>query len=231
MSSITSLSARKKKHKEAVARPHVSIIKPLMAFVCRVLLIYALLMAPWPGLEEAYRHLFSVSNSFLLGSFGSEGIVYFEPILEPTGRLDTMLTLTNHDQLRREDGLFGVAWVSSRYSSYMAIAFVMALILSTPIPTRRQAWALLWGLLLIHGFVIFKLTILILCTYKQHTDISPFVFSPFWANVLDILHTMIANNFNLSLLIPVPIWILVSFRSQEWEMILQKLDSSNMNEL
>ena len=40
------------------AREEAGFAKALMGFVCRFLLIYGLLMAPWPGLEQAYGDLF-----------------------------------------------------------------------------------------------------------------------------------------------------------------------------
>jgi hypothetical protein len=52
----------------------------------------ALLIAPWPGLDEAYAKMVRASGERLFGRFGAKGIVVFRPADEgPDSLHDTKI--------------------------------------------------------------------------------------------------------------------------------------------
>ena len=53
-------------------------------FILLLTVYYAILIAPWPGLEDAYARLFRAGAQFVLGSYGSAGAVRFEKTNIPT---------------------------------------------------------------------------------------------------------------------------------------------------
>ncbi len=56
--------------------------KPLIGFLFRFLLIYAVLLVPWTGIAESYAQLFRTVGESLFGTFGSKGVVRFLPLTE-----------------------------------------------------------------------------------------------------------------------------------------------------
>jgi hypothetical protein len=113
---------------------------------------------------------------------------------------------------------------SSRRTGYIFIAFLTALIVATPIGWRRRGWALFWGMILIHGFIIFILAAWILRGFNNEV-VSLLVLSPFWQRVLLLTVFMFVHNLTFGLIVCVFIWLLVSFRREDWSRILAQKKS------
>ncbi len=71
----------------------------LLLFLLRFVFIFGTLVAPWPGLEEAYGQAVRRSGQMIFGSVGSKGLARFRPNPDQTGRLDTVIYLGNREQL------------------------------------------------------------------------------------------------------------------------------------
>ena len=191
--------------------------KGIIRFFCLFLLAFGLLMAPWPQLGRAYTRFYSAGAAFLFGSFGSTGIVTFEPLHD--SEYDLHVTLYNQARLAPDGDITRIRTRhSSRHAGYMYAAFLTALILATPIPARRKGWALLLGIILIHGLVAAQLAIRILHAFHNR-PLSMFVLNTFCKRVLSIAHQAFAVNVTFGFVFCVFIWILVSFRRRDWAMI------------
>jgi hypothetical protein len=191
--------------------------RSIVGFCVRFILIYGLLIAPWPGLEGAYAKFFRAGGGFLFESFGSKGKVIFEPYSQKDVA-DTTLTLVNRKQIG-PDGQAPAWWthISSRYSGYLDAVFVVSLILATPIPWSRKSRALFLGVILIHLFIILKLATAILYAYNNNQYLGVIKLNSLWASLLD--HTyqgFLRNNLESGLVAAVLIWILVTFRREDW---------------
>jgi hypothetical protein len=194
--------------------------KGIIRFFCLFLLVFGLLMAPWPRLGRAYTRFYSAGAAFLFGSFGSTGIVRFGLLSD--SEHDINVTLYNRAQAGPDGKVPGIRTRhSSRYAGYIYVAFLAALILANPIAWRRKGWALFWGIILIHGLVASRLALRILYAFNNK-PLSMFALNPFCKRVLSITHQAFAVNVTFGFIVCVFIWILVSFRRRDWVKIVSK---------
>lgn len=202
-----------------------------------VLFCALLLVIPWPGLGRAYGCLFRSFGNVVFTRFWfwPEARVRFFDLRSPTlvrdvklqaalgpGAhfdfkpppatvvLDTLMLLKNEGEGRV--ATLGFVRTSSRSLGYWPTAFFLALALATPMPWKRKGWALLWGLLLVHGFIAFRLTLVLLqkgfAADKSYALFHP---APFWANLLEHVEKVAVHNPTASFAAAVFIWLVVAF--------------------
>jgi len=122
---------------------------------------------------------------------------------------DTLMVLQNNDAY----GSLGLVRTSSRPIGYWPTAIVIALILATPMGRLRKLVALVLALLLVHVFIAFRVTVMLLKTgfadpAKKYNLFSP---SVFWQDVLRRLDEVFADNPTFAYVVPVFIWLGVVF--------------------
>ncbi len=142
-------------------------------------------------------------------------VVIFAPNESQPGasNLDTRMTMGNRDLLDAGGkGLLKRTELDTRSIGWVPTALTMALIVATPIPWRRRGLALLGGLILIHGFILFSLQTWI---WNNSPDPSLMTLSTFWKGVADELNYTFMTQLGASFSVPVIIWILVTFRRQD----------------
>lgn len=194
--------------------------KPIVAFFLKVILFYALLMIPWPGVTAGYGSIFRACGNTVFRTFGSAGRVYFAPISPvPEGKdaKDTSVTLENI-QTR---GARGTMDMNSRLMGYLPTAFAVALILATPVPWPRRLWALLWGILLMSGFAGFELALRLLDAFSDKNVLAIFSFGPVGKALLMVLIKVLAMSPVSAYIAPIFVWILVTFRRSDWARLLE----------
>ncbi|MGD2111400.1 MAG: hypothetical protein PVI86_18635 [Phycisphaerae bacterium] len=197
-------------------------------------------MARWPGIESGYGSLFRGAGNLLFSHnfwFWSHGEAHFIDLHAPDqaaeiekavgaavgegykparaqGYKDTLLLMVN-----RKTGKSGGIRTSSRLIGYMPTAIVTVLVLATSLPWKRRGWALLWGVLLIQIFIVFRLTLLLLdggfAADKGYALFDP---SPFWQGAIGYGRTIFCDNPTISWLFPVFVWFLVALRSRLWKL-------------
>lgn len=202
-----------------------------------LLLVYsAVLLAPWPGVGQAYGWCFrSLGNTaFFWFGFWPDGNVSFLDLNSPTLRddidrvspgplpktfrppspttsKDTLMVLRN-----RNVATFTQLRTSSRILGYWPAALMVALTLATPLSWKKRGWALLWGLLFVHVFVVFRLSLTLAANGfaldKPYALFSP---SPFWMDALNRCEQVAVENPTVSFMVPAMIWFLVAFRKLE----------------
>ncbi len=206
----------------------MSLIKPVRGFSFRLVLVYVMLIIPWPGLEEAYATLFRAGGTFVFGSFGSEGVVRFlQSDLPDNSTRDTLIVFSTRKPLH-PNGYMRIkkTCTSSRYGGYIPTILVIALILATPISWLRRAWTLLWGMGLVHTFIAFRLLVKIFYLLSGDPEVPLFVLNPFWETVLNFAYDIFVFRLGSSFVIPIFIWILVTFRREDWKLLMQALDNT-----
>lgn len=186
-------------------------------FCVRVVVFYGLLMVPWPGLENAYGALFRGGGEALFGSFGPGGVVHFEPLATSHPMRDTEIVLQN----RHSPGVGGIP-TSSRYRGYITTAFVVALVLATPIPWRRRWWALCWGLILVNAYVVARVGLTLLNAYSGDHSFALFKFPVFWKQALSFITEVVTVSLIGVYLFPVFIWVMVCFGRDDLKRIVQR---------
>ena len=192
-------------------------LKKLSVFFFLSALCYGVLMAPWPGLMDAYRTAFRTCGSWLFGSFGSRGSVQFEPLSSADHSLDTTLVL-------RKGRLRGSMDINSGYVGYRPTAFLIALVLATPVRWPRRLAALLAGLVLVDVFIAFRLWLSIFNAYSDDNLLALYSLSPFWKSALRgtvlVLFRAPAGHY----VVPMFIWMLVTFRRGDLSGVLALSD-------
>jgi len=191
----------------------------IAAFFLKVILFYALLMIPWPGVIAGYGFVFRACGNIFFRSFGPAGRVYFAPISPlPAGKdaKDTSVTLENI-QTR---GARGTMDMNSRLMGYLPTAFAAALILATPVPWSRRLWALTWGVLLMSCFAGIELALRLLDAFSDKNVLAVFSLGPTAkATVLTLLKVLGMSPVS-AYIAPIFVWVLVTFRRGDWEKFL-----------
>lgn len=207
--------------------------KRVAVFAFLVLVFYTLLTWPWPSWESRYGSWFRAGGNAVFSRFWfwPQGNVEFLNLRSPTlfddidavtpGNLpkqfkppqpddvlqDTLMVLMNNDV----PGSIGVLRTSSRPIGFWPTAVFLSLLLATPIRWRRKLIALVVGLVLVQGFVAFRVTVLLLKggfadPAKKYALFQP---SPFWRDVWRRAGEVFADNPTFAFVVPVFIWLTV----------------------
>lgn len=193
-------------------------MKPAGFFAVRFLVLYAVLVAPWPGVQNAYALLFRGGGNLVFGSTGSARFVAGD---SNAGAPDTYI------EVRQRRGHNWVRLgVNSREVGYVPTILCAALILATPITWARRPRALLLGMFGVSVFIGLRLAVMVLHASYLDLQGQPVWHDHFWARTLfaGVIHVGVGST--ASCLAPILIWILVTFRRDDIAMILAKPRSS-----
>jgi hypothetical protein len=174
----------------------------------RLVLLYVLLIAPWPGLENGYATLTRAGGNLVLATLGVGDSIAFQRMDGKQDIWDTEIVLEN----RRTQAVHRIPH-STRYAGYLATAFLTALVLATPMPWAYRCGALACGLLLLHACIALKLGLTLLLVGSDDS-LSLFALSPLWRNFLAFAVRALA--LTPWFLAPLFLWVLVSFRRTGW---------------
>ena len=202
--------------------------KTVAAFFIKVIILYALLMIPWPGVREGYGYVYRACGNKFFRTFGSTGRVYFAPISPaPKGKdaKDTSVTLENI-QAR---GARGTMDMNSRLMGYLPTVFAAALILATPVPWKRQLWALLWGVLLMSAFAGLELALRLIDAFSDKNVLAVFSLGPAAKTMVVILLKVLGMSPVTAYIAPIFVWVLVTFRRGDWAKLLASPTSPRMD--
>ncbi len=184
--------------------------KAVAGFVCRLLLFYGLLIVPWPGLQRGYSIVFAAGGNLIFRSFWSEGLVRFRSLDEGSRGADIEVVFR-----KRGVSAAGGKRQHSRLLGYLPTAEVVALILATPGWWSRRWKALLYGLLLVNAFVAVRVGISLFHGFTGDLAWALYRPGPFWGQVLDAAVYIAVKAPTISFMVPVFIWILVSFGGRD----------------
>ncbi|MBU0717724.1 MAG: hypothetical protein KJ749_05695, partial [Planctomycetes bacterium] len=101
---------------------------------------------------------------------------------------------------------------SSRLIGYTPTAVIIALLVATPMGWRRRGWGLLGGLVAIHLFILFRLTLtLAVKGFGAPKPYALFDLSGFWMGVLEPLEEIFVHKPNVAMVVAVFLWLFVAF--------------------
>ena len=190
-------------------------------FLCLFAVVYGLLMALWPVWGGVYSRLYTGGAALLFESPGSRALVHFHHSSDTGDEVKiTFYDRQRIDAVGRPIPLLRIAH-DIRYGDYIYLAFMAAVILATPIAWRRKAWALLWGLILMHVFMAFRLGILILYLLNSE-QVALLALKAFSRQVLLLGMQVFTINILPGFVVAILIWVLVSFRRGDWPAILMQ---------
>ena len=195
-------------------------------FVGRFLFLFiavcGLLVVPWPGFYRNYERYFQkVCEVAFIGN-GGRRILRFAEGHDARFPIAVEITLANRDQLDANGrGPVRILGLDARGIGLTPMALILALTLATPIPWRRRIWALFWGLLLVHVFILFSVGCYI---WNQSTEIGLITLSPFWKAIAGGLEETLVTQLGASFVVPALVWIVVTFRFQDLNEMLGSCD-------
>jgi hypothetical protein len=136
--------------------------------------------------------------------------------------MDTLMLLKNVDPNALGLGQFRT---SSRLIGYWPIVTVLALALATPWVWRRKLWLVLWCVLAVHLFVVFRLSISLLQAGFADPK-KPFRvvdISPWWFDLLKRFDEVLNDNVTFSFVGGVFVWLAVVIGMELWPLARQKI--------
>ncbi len=180
------------------------------------LLLCVLLNQPWPGLRTAYGVTFRLAANAMLGRIGTLGRVRFESTPN-RGSYDVDAVLVKR----------GVAEVPTALDSlsvgYFPTTILVAFVLAAPVPWSRKWRAMVWGLLLVELFVILRTGLMCLYYFSipPPNPVRLFEPGPWMQKLIDSSYEFFFVAPTCGWLVPLVIWILVTFRVDDVNRILQ----------
>lgn len=190
----------------------------VLRFLCWFVIFYTLLIVPWPGSRNLYgNYLRSVAKLALIKN-NDRRILRFEevPVAKRNRSLDTRITIANREQLDASGSGHAVMLdFDSHGIGWVPTALFIALVLSSPVPWGRRAWSLVWGLLVVHVFVLFSLQIYIWNQSDASSGLNLIELSPFWKTIVNGLEETLVTQLGASFAIPFFVWIFVTFRAED----------------
>lgn len=202
-------------------------VKRLLVFSCLFLLVYAAMMALWPVWGKAYVKCYRIGAAVIFESSHAKRFVR----LHPSEKAGTEMKISFHHRERLDRYGRPATLLMIRndihHGVYIYLAFTVALVTATPIPLKRRAWAVLWGMLLIHIFFVFRLSLLILHIFSSE-PLSLLDLGAFWKKVLLVNTQVFTVNVIPSYVVAVFIWILISLRQKDWHRILMQKEAVSL---
>lgn len=175
------------------------------AFLARFVIVFGLLMAPWPGVFRAYAPAYRATGNLLFGSFGTQGTVQLRDAARRDPHHDTELVLRNWQTDAEK------VYAGSSMKAYEPTAFLTALILATPIPWRRRWRAAAWGLGIVCVYAALRTGVFLLFAFSGNDDLAVFSPGPLGRSVISFLYWVLGESYAGSLIVPLPIWAFLCF--------------------
>ncbi|MGB2987193.1 MAG: hypothetical protein WBE26_15090 [Phycisphaerae bacterium] len=123
----------------------------------------------------------------------------------------------------REAGGWITLGINSRQGAYLPTVVLASLILATPVPWSRRGVSLLLGLVLVHFFIVVRLTIVVLSAYffmrGPNTGADA---SLFWTKVFVAGVKFAATGQGLGYIVPTIIWVLVAIPRAHLKQVLSE---------
>ncbi|MDZ4844296.1 MAG: hypothetical protein SH857_01970 [Chitinophagales bacterium] len=202
--------------------------KPVGRFVIYFIAIYGLFLITSPVGDKIFAEYYRSFGKTFFYSFIDKGAVGFVKIKKPAlPKFSTEMRLANREVMNKaidanKPYQNARVEVSSWYAGYLQVALLFSLIAATPfIGWKRKLVALAFGVLLMHALIWFQLYIQVLYEFDRNEFLQVIHFSPFWQRVMDALHYLFVETMGLRFVIPVFIWILVTFRKNDLNELLK----------
>lgn len=195
-------------------------IRPLLRFLLWFVVSYILLLISFSFLADQFAQQYRAIGKAKFEQFEDRGIVQFFPYeKDKTGyKLDTKVVLFNRDQViaAKQSGQATVRgaelFVSSWYNAVLPIIILLSLILASPVSWKRKLMGAFIGIILLYLFVFFKLRLSIANEYLKTPSLEFIPPNPNWVKTA---HAIFVTNIETTIILPVFIWILVTFRKTD----------------
>ena len=190
------------------------------AVLMSVLATTWLLIGPFDYAARPYSNVLRAGGDALLKPVGGDFATRLRPHVSKPGQrvkqgdTDILFRVRNGPHL-------GNTTIDLRRLGYRPWVLLMTLIGFTLVPWRRKLWASLWGTLLVHAFIAVRISVRVLLGWftvgqRPGIELSPWFQDPDHEAALQAWMQMEREAF-LWLIATLAIWVLVCFRSADWE--------------
>ena len=194
--------------------------KPLLLFLIKAILIYALLAAPFSFYDETYGKFYRKYGDRFFHRFHGNGLTIFS---EGEEKFKTHVDVGNYTLVRADTTVDTVlSVVNTRSIGYLPTVLLISLIISSPVSWKRKLMALLLGFVLLTSFIMFQLWILIIHLCAHNKSLNLYDFSKGQKNVIDFTYNGIVVSGGFSWFIVVAIWLLVTIRKDDLMILYKK---------
>ena len=184
--------------------------RPVITFACAFVLLYVLLIVPWPGWGKIYGDWFRWLCGLFFGGQHDARYVTFIRSGQPPHPDDTVVQIMNIAQAKNGAAPEFDAIVDAIGLGWRQTALLIALIVATPISWKRRGWALLWGLIAIHAIIVAFMGFHI---WVDSAQVGLVTFTSFWQRAVEEITEFFLYLY--SAVISVVLWILVTFRKDD----------------
>ena len=184
--------------------PRRLVVASLLQFV----VLYGLLIVPWPGWRAAYGRFFrGVAGAVFAREQGPAFVRFRAAEKPPRPEIDLEILLAQ----RAEIDVAGhaparILGLDTRGVGWVPTALLLALVAATPLPWSGRWLALLAGVVLVHGYL---LAVVAGYLWNQSGGLVPVSFLPYWPSLGDFLEETFVGQMGPSFVVPVLIWLLV----------------------
>jgi len=190
------------------------------AFLLQFVVIYGLLIFPWPGGRATYGRFFRGVAGAVFAREQGLAIVRFRAAEKPPRpEIDLEILYAQRGQI---DGAghapARILGLDTRGVGWVPTALLLALMAATPLPWSRRWRALLAGVALVHGYL---LAVVACYLWNQSGGLVPVSFLPFWPSLGNFLEETFVGQMGPSFVVPVLIWLLVVFAVERPPALLQ----------
>lgn len=190
----------------------------IAGFVLHFGLVYGVLVLAWPVLRPVYRAFYcALGNALFEGGEGSVRFQVAPPQANPGGEMDIDLVMSK----RSAPEVRGRMKNNSRMVGYMPTVCLVAFVLASPIPWKRRRRALLLGLGLVTAFVALRMAIPIVRDFSNPNALQVYHLGAFGHWLLGVVNRALLSAPASLFVVPILIWVLVAFRSEDWELVLK----------
>lgn len=192
------------------------------AFFLKALVYYLAFLGAWMIIGDWYADAYRLTATGLFRRFPPHGTVLITAAANPTRLLDSEYQLKNNKTRVKLTQTF-----SARYHGYAPVRLMLSLILASPFPWSRRIWAVIWGLLLIHAWIVFELALMIFDGYTGDHGAAMYSFGPRINESIEFITHVAADTIVPRYVVPCLAWILVTFRRGDWDNFVKTLQAKD----
>lgn len=199
--------------------------KTISLFLVKFLLIFGLLLglSSYFNGSKHYAAYFKAVGNYWFYEFNNGCRVAFMPSQKS---YDIQMELVSPEfiEIARKEGKKHPQCIPTYIDHHIFLyscLLLVSLLLASPISWRRKLIALLPSLGLMQVYLIVYLSIIIYHNYQMNEHLPVITNFSLFIELLNWLDYAVHKNVGLHLLIPVAIWILVSFRSSDFNQLLR----------
>ena len=189
----------------------MSLRSPIVSFLCGFVLLYIVLVLPWPGWERIYGSCFRAIGRAVFSAESGRRELSFETAEGTDHPLSTRVVIANKNMMNADgSGPVRNLDLDALTFAWKPTALFLALAIATPIPWRRRWRALLWGMPCVQAFILLFLAF---CIWNESTEVLLVTLTPFWKHFAEETKELLVSQYTM--VVPVMVWIAVTFRRED----------------